>query len=109
AFVFNGSERLSGKAVEVGQAATPPAPHGSEKDSEVAASTPITPPSPTRLLARSGQLPAKWLGWETLLALLLGVAVIVSLARRGARRVQRATAIGMFVWLLTGIVLFSAM
>jgi 4-amino-4-deoxy-L-arabinose transferase-like glycosyltransferase len=94
AFVFNGTERLTGKAVEVGQART---------------ATKIAPPSPTRLLARSGQLPARWLGWEALAALLLGAAVVISVARRGAGRVQRATAMGMFVWLLTGIVLFSAM
>jgi 4-amino-4-deoxy-L-arabinose transferase-like glycosyltransferase len=94
AFVFNGTERLTGKAVEVGQART---------------ATKITPPSPTRLLARSGQLPARWLGWEALAALLLGAAVVISVARRGTGRVQRATAVGMFVWLLTGIVLFSAM
>jgi 4-amino-4-deoxy-L-arabinose transferase-like glycosyltransferase len=110
AFVFNGSERLSGKAVEVGQVATPVARHGGGKSRGSTSGTPpITPPSPTRLLARSGQLPAKWLGWEALAALLLGVAVVVSVARRGAGRVQRATAVGLFVWLLTGIVLFSAM
>jgi 4-amino-4-deoxy-L-arabinose transferase-like glycosyltransferase len=110
AFVFNGSERLSGKAVEVGQATAPAARHGPDWGHVVPASTtPITPPSPTRLLVRTGQLPAKWLGWEVLVALLLGIAVVVSLARRGAGRVPRATAIGMFTWLLTGIVLFSEM
>jgi 4-amino-4-deoxy-L-arabinose transferase-like glycosyltransferase len=110
AFVFNGSERLSGKAVEVGQATAPAARHGPDGGHVVPASTtPITPPSPTRLLVRTGQLPAKWLGWEVLVALLLGIAVVVSLARRGAGRVPRATAIGMFTWLLTGIVLFSEM
>jgi 4-amino-4-deoxy-L-arabinose transferase-like glycosyltransferase len=109
AFVFNGSERLSGKTVEVGQSA-PAARHpdGASRSGPLG-SPPITPPSTTRLLARSGQLPAKWLGWEALVALLLGVAVVTTLARRGADRVQRATALGVFVWLLTGIVLFSAM
>jgi 4-amino-4-deoxy-L-arabinose transferase-like glycosyltransferase len=97
AFVFNGTERLTGKAAEVGQATA----HGSTQ--------PITPPSPTRLLARSGQLPAKWLGWEALAALLLGVVSVVILMRRTAERVPRATAIGMFLWLLTGLVLFSQM
>lgn len=106
AFVFNGTERLTGKAVEVGQAS--PAAHRGGTG-RVASSTPITPPSPTRLLARSGQLPARWLGWEALAAMLLGAAVVISVVRRGAARVQRATAIGMFLWLLTGIVLFSAM
>jgi 4-amino-4-deoxy-L-arabinose transferase-like glycosyltransferase len=109
AFVFNGSERLTGKAVEVGQTSSP-APHhrgGGQQGRD--ATQPIAPPSPTRLLARSGQLPARWLGWEALAALLLGAAVMISVTRRGTGRVQRATATGMFVWLLTGIVLFSAM
>jgi 4-amino-4-deoxy-L-arabinose transferase-like glycosyltransferase len=110
AFVFNGSERLTGKAVEVGQVTTTAAKHrGGGSHLSSSSTTPITPPSPTRLLARSGQLPAKWLGWEALAALLLGTAVIVSLARSETGRVRRATAIGLFVWLLTGIVLFSAM
>jgi 4-amino-4-deoxy-L-arabinose transferase-like glycosyltransferase len=112
AFVFNGTERLSGKTMEVGQPSTPvarvaggvsrPAPSGT---------APIAPPSPTRLLARDGQLPAKWLGWEALTSLLLGLVVVLSIsfAHDRERRVQRATAIGVFVWLLTGIVLFSAM
>jgi 4-amino-4-deoxy-L-arabinose transferase-like glycosyltransferase len=97
AFVFNGTERLTGKAAEVGQATA----HGSTQQ--------ITPPSPTRLLARAGQLPAKWLGWEALAALLLGVFSVVVVTRRPAERVPRATAIGMFLWLLTGLVLFSQM
>jgi 4-amino-4-deoxy-L-arabinose transferase-like glycosyltransferase len=109
AFVFNGTERLTGKAAEVGQANSP-APHHSDARGPTSNVTePITPPSPTRLLAHSGQLPAKWLGWEALVALLLGAAVLISVARRRAGRLQRATATGMFVWLLTGIVLFSEM
>ncbi|MFZ2114278.1 MAG: glycosyltransferase family 39 protein [Solirubrobacteraceae bacterium] len=106
AFVFNGSERLSGKTAEVGM---PTAPHGRGSGELTSTGTPITPPSPTRLLARGGQLPAKWLGWEALAALLLGIAVVISVLRGKAGRVQRATAIGVFVWLLTGLVLFSAM
>jgi 4-amino-4-deoxy-L-arabinose transferase-like glycosyltransferase len=109
AFVFNGTERLSGKAVEVGQPA-PVARHSGGEGGVVSTRTPpITPPSPTRLLARNGQLPARWLGWEALVALLLGVAVVIAVTRRRAAPVQRATAIGLFVWLLTGVVLFSAM
>ncbi|HEY3970961.1 MAG TPA: glycosyltransferase family 39 protein [Solirubrobacteraceae bacterium] len=108
AFVFNGTERLSGKTVEVGQA-TPVLPHGRGTGAMASTGTPITPPSPTRLLARGGQLPAKWLGWEALTALLLGIAVVISVLRGKVGRVRRATAIGVFVWLLTGLVLFSAM
>ena len=33
----------------------------------------------------------------------------ISVARRHGERVKRATAIGMFVWLITGIALFSEM
>lgn len=95
AFVFNGTERVTGKAAEIGSAR--------------AGSPPIAPPSPTRLLARSGQLPGKWLGWEALYALALGAFALVALTRRGAGRLQRASATGMYVWLLTGVVLFSAM
>jgi 4-amino-4-deoxy-L-arabinose transferase-like glycosyltransferase len=109
AFVFNGTERLSGKTAEVGQS-TPVVRHGGGGGVVTSTgTTPIAPPSPTRLLARNGQLPARWLGWEALAALLLGAAVLVSVSRRGAGRIQRATAIGLFVWLLTGLVLFSAM
>ena len=108
AFVFNGSERLSGKTVEVGQSSTP-APRQTRGGPVVPASMPIAPPSPTRLLARGGQLPAKWLGWEALLSLLVGIFAVVIVLRRGAARIQRAIAIGMFVWLATGLVLFSAM
>jgi 4-amino-4-deoxy-L-arabinose transferase-like glycosyltransferase len=108
AFVFNGSERLSGKTVEVGQSSTP-APRQIRGGRVIPAGTPITPPSPTRLLARGGQLPAKWLGWEALLALLVGIFAVVVVLRRGAGRVQHATTIGMFVWLATGLVLFSLM
>ncbi|MGH2879816.1 MAG: glycosyltransferase family 39 protein [Solirubrobacteraceae bacterium] len=95
AFVFNGTERISGKAAEVGQARGPAGR--------------IAPPSPRRLLARSGQLPGKWLGWEALAALLLGVFALIVLARRGAERLPRAAAIGVFVWLATGLILFSQM
>jgi hypothetical protein len=108
AFVFNGTERLTGKAVEVGQ--TAPVQHsGGAGHVTPSGTTPITPPSPTRLLARSGQLPARWLGWEALAALLLGLAVVVSVVAVSLRQVQRATTAGMFVWLLTGVVLFSEM
>jgi 4-amino-4-deoxy-L-arabinose transferase-like glycosyltransferase len=133
AFVFNGTERLSGKTTEVGQspgslarhadntsrptiAGAPPqastfARRGGTASRLTTAGTTPPPPSPTRLLARGGELPAKWLGWEALVALLLGVAVVVSVLRAGdgEQRVRRATAIGVFVWLFTGIVLFSTM
>jgi hypothetical protein len=92
AFVFNGSERIAGKTVEAG------------------ASMSIAPPSPTRLLAHSGQLPARWLGWLVLAALLIGAgALVAAWRRREAQPVAWATTAGLFAWLLTGLVLFSAM
>jgi 4-amino-4-deoxy-L-arabinose transferase-like glycosyltransferase len=110
AFVFNGIERLSGKTAEVGQSPSAPSHHSRTSASHSSrAAEPITAPSPTRLLARGGQLPARWLGWEALLALLLGIAVVISVTRQPATRVRRAAAIGMFVWLLTGLLLFSEM
>jgi 4-amino-4-deoxy-L-arabinose transferase-like glycosyltransferase len=109
AFVFNGSERLTGKAVEVAGVSTVTAQHVGAGRPASPGTNPIVPPSPTRLLARSGQLPARWLGWEALAALVLGAAAVLSVYRRGATRPQRATATGIFVWLLTGIALFSAM
>jgi 4-amino-4-deoxy-L-arabinose transferase-like glycosyltransferase len=133
AFVFNGTERLSGKTTEVGQGSAPLAQHANDTSRSTIEGTPPQartiarsgattrrrattgttppPPSPTRLLARGGELPAKWFGWEALVALLLGAAVVVSVLRAGdgKQRVRRATAIGVFVWLLTGVVLFSAM
>ncbi len=109
AFVFNGSERLTGKTMEVAQPTSNTRSHGGAGGRTSAGTEPIAPPSPTRLLARTGQLPAKWLGWEALAALLLGVAVVVSVTRGGSDQLRRAVAIGVFVWLLTGVVLFSQM
>ncbi len=109
AFVFNGTERLTGKTMEVSQATSAAAPSGDAGRARTRGTPPISPPSPTRLLARDGQLPARWLGWETLVALLLGALVVISVTHRASGRMQRATAIGVFVWLLTGIALFSAM
>ncbi|HTA14182.1 MAG TPA: glycosyltransferase family 39 protein [Solirubrobacteraceae bacterium] len=109
AFIFNGTERLTGKTAEVGQPTAVAAHSARASRRSTGQSEPITPPSPTRLLARSGQLPARWLGWEALVALLLGTAVAISAARGRLASLQRATAIGVFLWLLTGIALFSAM
>lgn len=95
AFVFNGTERISGKA--------------QEPSAGTSGATTIAPPSPTRLLASGGELPATWLGFQALAALLLGLVVTVSVWRRRAERVKRAATTGLFVWLVTGLVLFSAM
>lgn len=112
AFVFNGSERLTGKAVEVG-APTATGGHGGGSSGSAARTPPGAPagapppPSPTRLLAKRGPLPGSWLGWEAVAALLFAVVALAAYAR--STRLRRASAVGIVVWLLTGVVLFSAM
>jgi 4-amino-4-deoxy-L-arabinose transferase-like glycosyltransferase len=129
AFVFNGTDRLSGKSIEPLTVYQPghhyPTATQSERDH-----IPIVPTSPTRLFARVGPLSGERLGLVLLLALLLGVpALIAGILRKPERsppsssetaavheetdvddyRMRRATAAGLGVWLLTGIALFSEM
>jgi 4-amino-4-deoxy-L-arabinose transferase-like glycosyltransferase len=115
AFVFNGTDRLSGKSIEPLTVYQPgrhyPTATQSERDH-----IPILPASPTRLFARVGPLSGERLGLVLLLALLLGIpALIAGVLDKPARvddtgyRMRRATAAGLGVWLLTGIALFSEM
>jgi 4-amino-4-deoxy-L-arabinose transferase-like glycosyltransferase len=128
AFVFNGTDRLSGKSIEPLTVYQPghhyPTATQSERDH-----IPILPASPTRLLARVGPLSGERLGLMLLLALLLGVPALISgvLSKpsqsqpaasdaavanaddEDGYRMRRATAAGLGVWLLTGIALFSDM
>jgi 4-amino-4-deoxy-L-arabinose transferase-like glycosyltransferase len=123
AFVFNGKDRLSGKSPEPqGTVYEPghryPVATQSERDH-----IPILPPSATRLLARYGPLSGERLGMELLIGLLLGIPALIAGLRSDARaareeperealdgiRVRRAAAVGLTVWLATGIVLFSHM
>jgi 4-amino-4-deoxy-L-arabinose transferase-like glycosyltransferase len=115
AFVFNGTDRLSGKSIEPLTVYQPghdyPTASQSERDH-----IPIVPTSPTRLFARVGPLSGERLGLELLLALLLGIPALISgVLKKPERgedadyRMRRATAAGLGVWLLTGIVLFSDM
>jgi 4-amino-4-deoxy-L-arabinose transferase-like glycosyltransferase len=79
AFVFNGLERLEGKANEGGQAGYRvgyPYPEATQAERDA---IPIVPPSPTRLLARIGPLSGERLGIEVLAGLLLGGALLGSL------------------------------
>jgi 4-amino-4-deoxy-L-arabinose transferase-like glycosyltransferase len=77
AFVFNGTDRLSGKSIEpltVYQSGEHyPTATQSERDH-----IPILPASPTRLFARVGPLSGERLGLALLLALLLGIPALVS-------------------------------
>jgi 4-amino-4-deoxy-L-arabinose transferase-like glycosyltransferase len=79
AFVFNGLERLEGKATEGVQAAFQSGHDYPEATQAERDAIPIVPPSPTRLLARIGPLSGERLGLEVLAGLLLGGAVLGSL------------------------------
>ncbi len=128
AFIFNGKDRLSGKGPEpqgtVYEAGhTYPTATQSERDH-----IPITPPSATRLLARVGPLSGQRLGMEILIGLVLAIPALffgvrgppgeelepgaeaVAVEEQAKRlRVRRAAAVGVGVWMLTGLVLFSHM
>jgi 4-amino-4-deoxy-L-arabinose transferase-like glycosyltransferase len=131
AFVFNGKDRLSGKSPEPQGTVYEsghiyPTATQSERDH-----IPILPPSATRLLARVGPLSGQRLGLELLIGLILGIPALIlgirgpprdgeapsetdgepdeEAAGRLRLRLRRAGAAGLFVWLLTGTVLFSHM
>jgi len=127
AFVFNGTDRISGKSAEPqGTVYEPghvyPTATQAERDH-----IPIVPPSATRLLARIGPLSGQRLGMEILIGLILGIPALL-LGTRGPPggetppeggteageptvplRTRRAAAAGIAVWMLAGLVLFSHM
>ncbi|HWY18991.1 MAG TPA: glycosyltransferase family 39 protein [Solirubrobacteraceae bacterium] len=134
AFVFNGTDRLGGKSPEPQFTIYEPGHRYPEATQSERDHIPIVPPSPTRLLARVGPLSGERLGLELLVALLLGAPALIftlladrraapqrdgqessekeaALAREAAtgRRMRRATAAGLSLWMLTGIALFSHM
>ena len=129
AFVFNGLERLEGKANEGGQAGYIvgyPYPEATQAERDA---IPIVPPSPTRLLARVGPLSGERLGIEVLAGLLLGGALLGSLLWERSAGKERAPTeeerprpappdrdrrklaliAGLMLWLFVGILLFSDM
>ncbi len=128
AFVFNGSDRLGGKSPEPGATAYEAGHHYAVATQAERDHIPIVPPSPTRLLARVGPLSGERLGLEMLVALLLGIPAL-AWGLRGSgeppgrdptstvrerddeleRRLRRATAAGLGLWMLAGLVLFSHM
>ena len=128
AFVFNGTDRLGGKSAEPGSPAYEPGHHYPVATQSERDHIPIVPPSATRLLARVGPLSGERLGLEVLVALLLGIpALLLGLRGDGEppggdsrgtrprrsdeldRRMRRATAAGLGLWMLSGLVLFSHM
>jgi 4-amino-4-deoxy-L-arabinose transferase-like glycosyltransferase len=106
AFVFNGLDRIEGKAIE-GPLPGAGARHPPTKTLSEREQISIVAPSPTRLLSSLGPLSWERLGLEALVALLLG-APAVALSLRGPP-LRRAVGVGLVVWLLTGLVLFSEM
>jgi 4-amino-4-deoxy-L-arabinose transferase-like glycosyltransferase len=79
AFVYNGGNRVAGKAVksqEPGFLANRRYPEATQSERD---HIPITTPSPTRLLTRIGPLSGERLGLEVLAGLLLGLAAFAHL------------------------------
>jgi 4-amino-4-deoxy-L-arabinose transferase-like glycosyltransferase len=128
AFVFNGTDRLAGKSPEPGGTVYEAGHHYPVATQEERDHIPIVPPSPTRLLARVGPLSGERLGLEILIALLLGIPALLwgvlpdGQPREGERasgraspdddvrrRLRRAAAGGLGLWMLAGIGLFSHM
>jgi 4-amino-4-deoxy-L-arabinose transferase-like glycosyltransferase len=128
AFVFNGTDRLGGKSPEPGAPAFEADKRYPVATQEERDHIPIVPPSPTRLLARVGPLSGERLGLEVLVALLLGIPALIWGLRDGGeppgdgqerggidgeaelhRRMRRAAAGGLGLWMLAGIALFSHM
>lgn len=122
AFVFNGTDRLGGKSPEPASTTYKPGHHYPVATQSQRDHIPIVPPSPTRLLARIGPLSGERLGMEVLVALLLGIPALIGGVRaaeeearagepavEARRRMRRAAAAGIGLWMLTGIVLFSHM
>jgi 4-amino-4-deoxy-L-arabinose transferase-like glycosyltransferase len=122
AFVFNGTDRLGGKTPELGTTEFEAGRHYPVATQEERDHIPIGPPSPTRLLATVGPLSGERLGLEIVAALLLGIpALLWGLAgdvnappgedephkEDARRRMRRATAGGLTLWMLVGIALFS--
>jgi 4-amino-4-deoxy-L-arabinose transferase-like glycosyltransferase len=108
AFVFNGTDRLLNHGGEAFGPAYRPTRHAPTATAAERERFSIPAPSPTRLLTRIGPLPFERLGLQALAALVLGLAALALTFRRGPP-LRRAVAVGLMVWLLTGLVLFSHM
>jgi 4-amino-4-deoxy-L-arabinose transferase-like glycosyltransferase len=122
AFVFNGTDRLGGKTQELGAVEYEAGHRYPVATQEQRDHIPIGPPSPTRLLATVGPLSGERLGVEIVAALLLGIPALLWGLRGDAkasadddeheqlemtRRMHRAAAGGLSLWMLVGIALFS--
>jgi 4-amino-4-deoxy-L-arabinose transferase-like glycosyltransferase len=110
AFVFNGYDRIAEPAsVDLGgdSSSTSANPRA---NTEVARSAiPIGAPSPLRLFSHNGPLSGLRLGYLLIVSLLLGIPALLLAALRPRAPMERPFAIGMLVWLLTGVVLYTEM
>jgi 4-amino-4-deoxy-L-arabinose transferase-like glycosyltransferase len=129
AFVYNGLDRLEGRAVEGPQQGFIAGSQYPQRTQAERDAIPIVPPSATRLLARIGPLSGERLGLEAFAGLMLGAALLGALlwdrrAMRGevragaaaamsveprAGRLRLALAAAVMLWLAIGLVLFSDM
>ena len=114
AFVFNGYDRIAGASTQPALSAQlSPSQLTPANDSEVARSAvPIGAPAVLRLFDHNGPLSGLRLGFVLLLALVLGIpALLWAVARpRGPDdEIERAFGAALLLWLLIGVVLFSAM
>ncbi|HEX4035305.1 MAG TPA: glycosyltransferase family 39 protein [Solirubrobacteraceae bacterium] len=114
AFVFNGYDRIAGASTQPALSAQlSPGQLKPANNSEVARSAvPIGAPALLRLFDHNGPLSGLRLGFLLLLALLLGVPALAwAIARpRGPDGgIERAFGAALLVWLVIGVVLFSAM
>ena len=114
AFVFNGYDRIAGAATQPALSAQlAPSQLRPANQSEVARSAvPIGAPGLLRLFDHDGPLSGLRLGFLLLAAVVLGVpalAFTIVRARGPDATLERAFAVSVLLWLLTGVVLFSAM
>jgi 4-amino-4-deoxy-L-arabinose transferase-like glycosyltransferase len=113
AFVYNGYDRLVGKATQSllnAQGASPLRPANNSEPERAAVA--IAPPSPLRLFKHNDPLSGLRLGFVLLAALLLGIPALIEQivrARGPDERARRAFAAALLAWLLIGFVLYSAM
>ncbi len=82
AFVFNGYDRIAGKATQTQDQTFSQGRHYPERTQAERDHIPITPAAPTRLLTRIGPLSGERLGFMLLAALLLGVPALIGWSRR---------------------------
>jgi len=82
AFVFNGYDRIAGKATQTQDQTFSQGHHYPERTQAERDHIPITPPAPTRLLTRIGPLSGERLGFMLLGALLLGLPALLAWSHR---------------------------